>query len=181
MNKKRFVILDRDGTIIKHKHHLTDLNDVQLTPKSAEAIKKLKDLGMGIIIITNQSVVGRGLVSLSGLEVIHKKILHLLAEKGAHIDAIYFCPHRPEDNCSCRKPKLGLAQQASKDYGFDPKSCFVIGDNTADIEMGKKFQATTILVKTGYGEKVAEESLVKPNNIVADLMEAANTIEHYLK
>lgn len=181
MKQARFVLLDRDGTIIVDKDHLTDPDEVELIPGVVIALRKLKSLGLGIIILTNQSVIGRGYISLSTLNAIHKRMLNLLSENNATIDAIYFCPHRPEDNCSCRKPKLGLAQQASKKIGFDLKTSFVIGDNRADIEMGKKMGATTILVKTGYGKKVAQEKLTEPDYIVDDLMEAANTIEQNLK
>lgn len=179
--KKRFVLLDRDGTVIKHKHHLTDIQDVELILKSANAIKKLKELGLGIIIMTNQSVVGRGLVSLSGLKAIHTKILHLLAEKGAHIDGIYFCPHKPEDNCSCRKPKFGLVEKAINDHHFDPKLCFVVGDNKGDIELGINIRATTILVKTGYGAKVLGETLITPDFIANNLYSAAKVIEKEIR
>lgn len=168
--KKRFVLLDRDGTTIEHKHHLTDVNDVKLIPKVATAIKKLKKLGLGIIIMTNQSVIGRNLISLSELDRIHKKILHLLSAEGAHIDGIYFCPHIPEDNCKCRKPKTGLVERAAKKHKLDPKLSFVVGDSTADIELGKNIGATTILVRTGYGKKIEKE--VNPNYVV-DNIEAA--------
>lgn len=179
--KKRFVILDRDGTIIKEKDHLTSAREVELIPKAALAIKKLKELGLGIIIMTNQSVVGRGQITLSDLESIHKKILNLLSAKGALIDAIYYCPHKPENNCSCRKPKVGLIKNAMKDHNFDPKLCFVVGDNKADIELGGNIGATTILVKTGYGAKVAKENLITPNFIVNNLYLAVSVIEKKIR
>ena len=179
--KKRFVILDRDGTIIKHKHHLTNINEVKLIPNVAKAIKKLNSLGLGTIIVTNQSVVGRSEISLSDLELIHKKILHLLSAEGAFIDAIYFCPHKPEDNCSCSKPKFGLINDAIKDHNFDPKLCFVVGDNKTDIELGENLGATTILVKTGYGAKVAREKLITPNIVVNNLYSAVSFIEKEIR
>lgn len=177
---KRFVILDRDGTVIKEKNHLTDINDVVLIPKAASAIKILRKLGLGIIILTNQSVVGRGQITFSNLDLIHKKIQTLLSAKGARVDAIYYCPHKPESNCSCRKPKLGLVKTAIKDHNFDPKLCFVVGDNKADIELGKNIGATTILVKTGYGTKVSTEHVVAPDHIANDLFSAVNIISKKL-
>lgn len=166
--KKRFVIVDRDGTIIEHKHHLIDINDVRLLPNAASAIKKFKDLGLGIIIVTNQSVVGRNHISISDLELIHKKILDLLSARGAVVDSIYYCPHTPRDNCLCRKPKVGLIEKAVKEYGFDPKKSFVIGDNKSDIELGKNIRATTILVHTGYDKKIEKER-INPDYVVDNL------------
>lgn len=173
---RRFVVLDRDGTIILDKHHLTEPSEVKLIPNAAKAIKKLNNLGLGVIIVTNQSVVGNGRISLKDLELIHKKMLDLLSKEGATIDGIYFCPHKVEDNCSCRKPKLGLIEQVSKEHNFDPMECFVIGDKALDIEMGQKMGATTFLVRTGYGTKVEEENIVMPDYTVDDLIEASDII-----
>lgn len=176
MKQKRFALLDRDGTIIVERDHLTDIKEVELIPRVAQALKKLRRLGLGLIIITNQSVVGRGHISFTSLEAIHKKILDLLSKNKATIDGIYFCPHKPEDNCSCRKPKLGLIEQAKKVHKFDPKLCFVIGDKAIDIELGKKMGATTFLVRTGYGSQV-DHKIANPDCVVDDLMEAANIIQ----
>jgi len=174
---RRFVLLDRDGTVIKHKHHLTDIGDVELIPNAAKAIKKLNSLGLGVIMITNQSVVGHGLLKKKDLHAIHAKIRRLLAKEGASLDGIYVCPHKPEDNCSCRKPKYGLVKKAIKDHHFDPTFAIVVGDNRSDIELGKSIGATTILVKTGYGATVASEGKLAPDHIVNNLQEAAGTIE----
>lgn len=175
--KKRFIVLDRDGTIIVDKEHLTEISEVELIPGAAKAIKRLKELDLGIIVITNQTVVGNRLISLKGLESIHKRMLDLLSQEGAIMDGIYFCPHKKEDNCSCRKPKLGLIEQALKDHHFDPEECFVIGDKALDIEMGQNMGATTFLVRTGYGAEVEKEKKVKADYIVDDLLEAADIIQ----
>lgn len=176
MRQKRFVLLDRDGTIILERDHLTDYSQVELIPKAAQALKKLRDLRLGLIIITNQSVVGRGHIDLAGLEKIHKRMVDLLSKDRAAIDGIYFCPHTQEDNCSCRKPKLGLIKKALKEHKFDPSSSFVIGDKAIDIELGQKMGATTFLVRTGYGTKV-DIKMVKPDYMVDDLSEAADIIQ----
>lgn len=168
--KKRFIVLDRDGTIIVDKDHLTQISEVELIPGVSQAIKKLKELDLGIIVITNQTVVGNGLISLEGLDAIHKRMLDLLSQEGAIIDGIYICPHKKEDNCPCRKPKSGLIKQALVDHHFDPKKCFVIGDNKGDIELGKNIGATTILVRTGYGKQIEKES-INPD-YMADNLEA---------
>lgn len=174
---KRFVVLDRDGTIITERNYLSDHNLVELIPNAAKGLKILKDLGLGLIIVTNQAGIGRGYFSLNNLILIHKKMIDLLKAEGVEMDDIYFCPHKPDDSCSCRKPKLGLIRIASKDHNFVLKQCFVIGDKALDIELGKKMKATTFLVLTGYGSTVEKENIVKSDYIVDDLKEAANIIQ----
>lgn len=177
--KRRFVILDRDGTVILDKDHLTKVSEVELIPGAAKAIKKFNELGLGIIIVTNQTVVGNRHITLKDLELIHKRILKLLLEEGATIDGIYFCPHKVGDNCLCRKPNVGLIKQAAKDYNFDPKLSFVIGDNRGDIQLGKNIGATTILVRTGYGKQVEQEK-INPDYVVDDLEGVLSIIKNKL-
>lgn len=181
MKKRRFVLLDRDGTIIVDQDHLTNPDEVKLIPNAINALKKLRNLGLGIIIVTNQSVIGRGYINLSDLEAIHKRMLNLLSKEKATIDDIYFCPHTREDNCACRKPKLGLIEKASKKYNFNRKKCFIIGDKALDIELGEAMGATTFLVRTGYGAEAEKEKIVTPDYIVNDLLEAANIIQKRLQ
>jgi D-glycero-D-manno-heptose 1,7-bisphosphate phosphatase len=159
MNKKRFVILDRDGTIIIEKNYLSNPEHVKLIPGAANALKEIKKLGFGLLVITNQSGVGRKYFDLDTLSKIHKRLIDLLLEEGVVLDDIYFCPHIPEDDCLCRKPKIELIKQAMKEHKFDSKSCFVVGDNKGDIEMGKKIGSITILVRTGYGKKIESEGI----------------------
>lgn len=179
MNKRRFVLLDRDGTIIAEKNYLSDHNKVELLGNAALGLRKLKKLGFGLLVITNQAGIGRGYFSLDDLNLIHQKMVDLLAKEGVVIDGIYFCPHTPEDNCSCRKPKLGLIENATSQYNFAPKLSFVIGDKAVDIEMGKAAGATTLLVRTGYGANL-DNKKVKADYLVDDLLEAANVIERLL-
>lgn len=178
---RRFVILDRDGTIITERNYLSDHSQVELIPEAAKGLKKIKALGLGLVVITNQSGIGRGFFSLKDLTLIHKKMISLLKKEGLKLDGIYFCPHKPDDNCTCRKPKLGLVKKAAKEHNFDPKECFVIGDKELDIELGQKMKANTFLVRTGYGSKVEKESLVEPDCIVDDLLEAADIIQQQLR
>lgn len=174
---KRFVILDRDGTIITERNYLSDYNQVELIPNAASGLKKLKDQGLGLLVITNQAGIGRGYFSLHNLELIHKRMIDLLTIEGVTLDGIYFCPHIPEDNCNCRKPKLGLIEKAAKEHYFDPKASFVIGDKAIDIELGQKMGAQTFLVRTGYGAEVEKQNVVKPDFIVDDLEQAASMIK----
>lgn len=173
---KRFIILDRDGTIIEERNYLSDQTGVELIPNATSGLKKMIELGFGLLVITNQAGVGRGYFSLNELSAIHRRMIDLLKDEGVELEGIYFCPHKPEDNCSCRKPKTGLVEQAVKEHNFNPKKCFVIGDKGLDVELGEAINATTFLVRTGYGAEVEKEKKVKPDYIVDDLLEAAGII-----
>lgn len=180
MERRRFVVLDRDGTIIAERHYLSDPSQVELLPNVFRALRYLNKLGLGLIILTNQSGVSRGLFSLSTLDLIHQRLRKLFMKSGIYLDGIYSCPHRPEDNCSCRKPIPGLIYQAAKELDFDPRACFVIGDKACDIELGQQVGATTFLVRTGYGNQVVVEGVVNPDYVVNDVWEAAQIIQHIL-
>lgn len=177
--KKRFVLLDRDGTVIIEKNYLSHPDQVELTPGAANVLKKLKEMGLGLAIITNQSGLGRKYFDLTTLEKIHLKLTDLLLKEGVVLDDIYFCPHIPEDYCLCRKPKTELVEKASKKHNFNPKDCFVIGDNKGDIELGKNLGATTILVRTGYG-KQTEKGGLNPDYVADNLNEVFSIIKNEL-
>jgi len=132
------------------------------------------------MVATNQSAIGRGLFDRDRLDQIHRRMEDMLATEGICLDGIYVCPHTPDDNCSCRKPLPGLIEQASRELGFDPKECFVIGDKECDIELGRRTGATTFLVRTGYGAELADEGTVTADYVVDDLAETAQIIEHLL-
>jgi len=140
----------------------------------------LKSLGLDVVVLTNQSAIGRGLFDSERLGEIHTHLENLLTEQGAVVDAIYFCPHTPEDNCDCRKPSIAMAQQAAKDFNADLSQSFMIGDNVCDIELGKNIKATTILVRTGYGARTEGEGKTSPDYVVENLYEAACLIQKLL-
>lgn len=173
---RRFVILDRDGTIIEERDHLADPADVELVPGSAEAIRRLREAGLGLVVVTNQSVIGRGMLDEAGLEAVHSRMGSLLAEEGAHVDAIYHCPHLPEDGCACRKPRTELVERAARDLGFDPAGSFLVGDHASDMELGRRVGATTILVLTGHGASERERASALADHVVDDLAAAAGNI-----
>jgi D-glycero-D-manno-heptose 1,7-bisphosphate phosphatase len=180
MKQKRFVILDRDGTIIVECNYLSDPQQVEMIPAVTDGLRQLRKLGLGLVVITNQSGVGRGFFNEVHVGLIHERMCQLLEAEGLYLDGIYFCPHRPEDDCLCRKPKPGLIEKAGRDLGFDPQAAFVIGDKPCDIELGRQVGATTFLVRTGYGAQVAEEGIIIPDYIVEDIQEAADIIKNLL-
>jgi D-glycero-D-manno-heptose 1,7-bisphosphate phosphatase len=176
MSKRRFVLLDRDGTIIRKHDYLADPCAVELLPGAAEGLRRLRSMGFGLTVISNQSGLGRGLFDSSTLAAIHRRLAEILREEGVSLDGIYFCPHRPEEDCTCRKPRPGLVRQAARELDFDPSECFVVGDNVCDVELGRAIDATTILVRTGYGAELAGSTAVRPDYVADDLADAARLI-----
>jgi histidinol-phosphate phosphatase family protein len=143
---KRAVFFDRDGTIARDVHYCRRPEDFVLFPEATKTIRLLNDHGFKVIITTNQSGVARGYFSEETLGRIHEKMKAELASEGAHVDGIYYCPHHPDDNCECRKPKPALVFQAARDLDIDLKHSFVVGDLQKDIDLGKAAGCHTILV-----------------------------------
>jgi D-glycero-D-manno-heptose 1,7-bisphosphate phosphatase len=169
----RTVILDRDGTIVVDRDYLDDPAQLEFLPGALEGLRLLRARGYRLVVVTNQSGVGRGRFPLARVEEIHARLKQLLREGGAAIDAIYYCPHRPEEGCECRKPKTRLVLQAAAELGFEPAAAVVIGDKSSDIELGRNLGATTMLVSaTGHPSDTAA-----PDYVVRDLLEAARLLE----
>jgi D-glycero-D-manno-heptose 1,7-bisphosphate phosphatase len=176
---RRFILLDRDGTVIVERHYLSDPTQVELLPGAAEGLRALGGMGLGLAIVTNQSGIGRGYFDRVRLEAIHHRMNELLAAEGVVLDGIYYCPHTPEDACGCRKPAVGLALQAAMDHGFDPVTAFVIGDKRCDVDLGHNLGAKSILVRTGYGAREAQQPDLQADHICHNLVEAAQVIAEY--
>ena len=173
---RRFVLLDRDGTINEEIGYVLSPTELRLIPGAAEAIRDLRALGLGVVVMTNQSPVGRGWITEADLAAIHDHLRQLLRESGTDVDAIEHCPHRPEEDCSCRKPKTGMVDRAVADLGFDPSEAFVVGDHAGDMALGRAIGARTILVRTGHGEEELEAARDLADRVVADLPAAAAVI-----
>jgi D-glycero-D-manno-heptose 1,7-bisphosphate phosphatase len=173
---KRFVLLDRDGTINVERHYLCHPDQVELLPNAAAGLAELKQLGLGVVVVSNQSGVGRGLFDEARLTEIHDRLRHILRSCGVELDGIVCCTHRPEEGCGCRKPLPGLVEIAAQEHGFSPQESFVIGDKACDIGLGRAVCARTFLVRTGYGAQQATDASVQPDYIVDDLLHAARVI-----
>ena len=148
---RRAVFLDRDGTISEEMGYVNHISRFQIFPFAAEAIRQLNQAEIPVIVVTNQSGIARNIFSESLVHDIHKKMVKELAAGGAWIDAIYFCPHKSEDDCECRKPNPGLLEQAARQHALDLTASWVVGDRYADLEMAHAVGARGILVMTGYG------------------------------
>jgi len=173
---QKAVFLDRDGTLIEEVNFLSRLEDVRLFPFSAEAIKLLNDNGFLVILITNQSGIARGFFNEKNLHKIHAKLKAELIESNAKFDAVYFCPHHADDNCTCRKPKTGMIEQAQKDFSIDLENSWMIGDKAIDVQTGFNAGTKTALVLTGYGGEEIEKMKIKPDLIGENLLEAVKLI-----
>lgn len=167
MNK--LALIDRDGTLIVDKHYLSDPDQVELIKGIPAALKKLENSGYKIIVVTNQSGIGRGYFSQGDMEAVNVKMIQLLKNEDAKVDAIYFCPHSPDDNCQCRKPGLGMVEEAMRDFDGDRSKSITIGDKCADVRLGQDMGGIGILVKTGYGEKTIQKNDCKPDFILDSL------------
>ena len=179
---RRFAVLDRDGTLIEGvQPYVLHPDHVALLPGVAEGLRNLRSLGLGLIVVTNQPAVGRGLMGAARLGEINRRFTELLAAEGAALDGIYVCTHHPDEECVCRKPKPGLIEQAAKDLQFDPRSSFVIGDNSSDVELGRAVGATTVLVRTGHGVKVEADGLTRSDCVANDFLEAVGMIRAMLQ
>lgn len=151
---KPALFLDRDGVIIHNRaNYVRSWEDVKIYPYSLPAIRQLSP-HFSIFIITNQSPIGRGLLEEQEIIQINTKLKNLIIEAGGRVDQIYYCPHAPQDNCSCRKPKPGMIQQAAADYKVDLLSSWLIGDAISDIQAGINAGIpNNILLQTGRGKK----------------------------
>jgi histidinol-phosphate phosphatase family protein len=163
------VFLDRDGTVIVEKNYLSDPADVELLAGATVGLRRLRDLGFRLVLVTNQSGVGRGYFSLEDVAAVHARLALLLAEEGITLDGFYCCPHRPEDGCSCRKPATGMVDRACAELDLDPRASVMIGDKACDVELGVRCGLATILVQTGYGAS----QTCAADAVVADLAAAA--------
>lgn len=174
------VFLDRDGTVIVQKHYLHDPAEVELLPGAVSGLRRMAALGLPLVLVTNQSGVGRGLFSRGDVERVHGRLVELLEAKGVRLDGFYLCPHAPQDNCGCRKPLPGLIVRAAEELGLAPEHSFVIGDKPCDVDMGLVVNAMTFLVTTGYGAQHAAAGDCRPHRVAASLNEAADIIESIL-
>ena len=170
------VFLDRDGVIIKDKGFISEPDDVVLVDGAPEAIKKMSSMGLKIVVITNQSGIGRGFFSESDYHGVMMRLYALLGESCATIDAAYFCPHAPREGCDCRKPLPGLALRAAKDLDIELSRSFVIGDKRSDMGLARAIGAKGILVRTGYGRQTEMEGDPLRDVVVDDIEAAAEVI-----
>ena len=134
---KKAVFLDRDGTIIEHVHYLTDPAKVAIVPGGVAALKTLRERGYLLVVVSNQSLVGRGYGTAEDVDAVNTRMMELLEEGGVTVDCVKYCPHHPDADCPNRKPNAGMLQDAAKEHDIDLAQSVMIGDNITDVEAGK--------------------------------------------
>jgi histidinol-phosphate phosphatase family protein len=148
IKKNKAIFLDRDGVLNKKRNdHVKSINELEIFPNISQEILKLKKKGFLIIVITNQAVINRQIITIKRLEEIHLTIQKFLMKSNTSIDKFYFCPHRPDENCVCRKPNPGLIEQAISEYSIDVSKSWMVGDSLTDIQAGEKVGCKTIFLK----------------------------------
>ncbi|MGZ5614755.1 MAG: D-glycero-beta-D-manno-heptose 1,7-bisphosphate 7-phosphatase [Methylobacter sp.] len=177
MPGNRYILLDRDGVINHDSDEFIKSPDQWLPIEgSLEAIALLNEHGYKIVVVTNQSGIARGLFDLATLEQIHAKMLSMVEEKGGKINAIYFCPHGPDDSCNCRKPKPGLLEMFAADTGANLSGIAVIGDSLRDLQSAQAVGASPMLVKTGKGRQTLHNNPNLDIPVFENLYDAAKYI-----
>ena len=174
------VFLDRDGTLNRDSGYVTTPDALVLFPGVVEALARLNRAGVRVVVITNQSGIARGLLDNSTLEQIHDRLRALLEAGGASLDAIYVCPHAPDEGCACRKPGTALAERAVADLGLDPSGAYMVGDQKRDMDMARGVGAKSLLVTTGSTSAQALTDLQaegrQPDYVASGLIEAVEWI-----
>lgn len=170
--KSRAVFLDRDGVLTRERHDYVKIpNELEILPGVETSLREIQKMGFRIVIITNQSVIGRGLTTHNEMSRIHKKLRAELAGLGCRIDGIYYCPHRPDEGCDCRKPAPGMILKAVKELGIDMAGSWMIGDKETDLEAAKRAGCHGLRVPTngsGLAEAVHTIALAEDGSKAVD-------------
>jgi len=170
--KDKAIFLDRDGTINVDKGYVHKKEDLEFLPNAIEGMRKMQNSGYRLIITTNQSGIGKGLYGLEEYFAFREEILKQLVIHAIFVSAEYFCQHIAEDNCDCRKPRIGMLEKAAKDFDLNLRECWVVGNSERDIVAGIVADCRTIRILRA-GEK---SSLILPDFTAKDMLEAAEYI-----
>jgi D-glycero-D-manno-heptose 1,7-bisphosphate phosphatase len=182
MTSDKAIFLDRDGTLIIEKNYLANPADIAFEKEIIPALQRLQQKGYLLLIVTNQSGIGRGLFSLEDFHQVERSLNDKFARHNIHISKTYFCPHHPTEalpdyrkDCSCRKPKPGMLQQGLDDFHLDPQKCFMVGDKLSDVAAGQALGIPGILVQSGYGKLESKNTNILPNFTCETLLQAVET------
>lgn len=178
--KARAIFLDRDGVInVNRSDHVKSWDEFMFLPNALIALQKLAASDFRVIVTTNQAAIARGLVAEETVRAIHAQMLAQVERAGGRIDAVYFCPHRPDEKCGCRKPQPGLFVEAARDFEIDLARSFVVGDAFSDVAAALAIGAQPILVMTGRGHEQHAEMIANNHTrqqIADDLLGAVEWI-----
>lgn len=174
--KNKAIFLDRDGTINVDGPYLSDPEKFQMYPGVGEGVRRLKDAGFKIIVITNQSGIARGYFGEDDLAAVHKRMEEEFARFGVTLDGIYYCPHHPDEGCNCRKPEPGLLLKAIADHDIDPAASYMIGDKELDVAAGRRTGARTILIIPDDRNGTTSREGIMADMIAKDLLGAVQSV-----
>jgi D,D-heptose 1,7-bisphosphate phosphatase len=149
---RRAIFLDRDGTITIDTGYPSDPDEVELLPGAADGLRTLRDRGWALVLVSNQSGVGRGMITPEQAQAVHNRLTVTLGAAGVEFDGAYYCPHAPGEACECRKPRSGLLRRAAAELGLDLAGSVMVGDRQSDVEAGRDAGCTTILLGPGEGD-----------------------------
>lgn len=172
----RAVFLDRDGVLMEDANYVGHVERVVLIDSAAQALQRLREAGYRLLVVTNQSGVGRGYFTREAVEQIHAHLNEHFARAGVQIDRYYVCPHHPEDNCACRKPKTQFFREAAREFALDLARCYMVGDRTSDLQAGINAGTRPVLVLTGAGNETLGKNEARPDHVAADIGAAADWI-----
>jgi histidinol-phosphate phosphatase family protein len=179
------VFLDRDGVInVDRRDYVKSWSEFKFLPEVFEALRLLRKNNLRVVVVTNQSAVHRGLMSISTLRDIHKKMMRALEAKGGSIEAIYYCPHTPAENCGCRKPRAGMVFKAVKDLKIDLTRSYLVGDSEKDVELARSVKVKCIKIAEETASRLPFQRLewtYKKPIFVTSLRKAVDLILHDLK
>jgi D-glycero-D-manno-heptose 1,7-bisphosphate phosphatase len=172
----RLVLIDRDGTVNERRPggYIDRTEDLRFLDTSLDAFRRLADVGLRSVIVTNQSGIGRGVVGPADVARVNAHVVSAIQEAGGSVEAVYCCPHAPADECRCRKPAPGLIQRALAERGVSPAEAVLIGDAASDVEAGRAAGVRTILVLTGRGEE--DRATARPDAVANNLLAAVEFV-----
>ncbi len=177
---RRAVFLDRDGTLNEDPGYFHEADKLIILPRVPDALRRLKEAGFLLIVITNQGAIGKGLYTVTDMQAVHEALQAYLAPFNTQIDDFFYCPHAEEENCSCRKPKPGMISAAQGKYNIQLKESYAVGDKISDLEAGRAAGCRTVLVLTGHGKDEQATARAKRLNVadivVKDMGRAATAI-----
>ncbi len=171
--KKKAIFTDRDGTLIEEVNFLSRVEDLIVLPSTRPALEKLKELGFLVIVLTNQSGIARGIYSEADMHSIHDAIQEHV---GGLIDGFYFCPHLPDAGCRCRKPNLGMIEDAVRDHDIELEGSWMIGDKNLDVWIAENAGLKSAMVMTGYGRKHLDTLETPPDIVAAEFGEVVTKL-----
>ncbi len=177
---KHAVFLDRDGVIIANRDdYIKSWDEAIFLPGALEAMQRLADSDLAVVLVTNQSAVGRGIITLEQAYAINELLIAEIEARGGRVDACYLCPHRPDQSCDCRKPAAGMLLRAADEFGLELPGSFLVGDAATDIQAAQAAGVTGILVQTGRGAEQAL-ALSKENLSCVPLRDLSAAVNYIL-